>query len=604
MASFWLATFRPSPPLAGSETPVAPLLAARSRSLAIEVLRDEGKSEYAVLFCTVDDPDQPKELTCLVGFTNVAKACSLWRDRGFPLLDARIACDDAGKITIFTPYFDDHPAMQYESLLFAVTGVTFESQRGALQTLQTEYKQGLETNYQQALEAPDGVQPEALVTRRAVAWTPDRVDTHKLEPRGLHLDVASTRYPTLAPFETGALAPVSAWSGTMQLPRDRNGQNRGNILGRVNRADIFGPPAFRFEDVEVLGFRIDLGAFGRDFARDLDRLIAPLNFHLAAAPEEPAIWDFRYRAATRTLVIELLRYGRMKLRSPSPPAGELDYQSQHELLVRLLVGRVDDDTAQAHAPAVYVPAIFVDNPWSKALGRDMQGFDKRMANFCVRQGGEFARLLPDGRVARDAGPRDTAASSGEQEPRPLGDISRITLVEETGSLKGPPLLDLDASTLNFENWAAFERVDLGLALGTFSLSGARWRQSDFDGAEFRRSFARSFVTDSLKGFRSIQVSPVADRGLEKAWIMGTFTVDDDLRIARPSGVVNLALQAVRSDSRSPSSPAAPKYWNLLCEMLGDGDRANISVPTGAWYRLLCSMDLTIDDGLDWRRPAS
>ena len=46
----------------------------------------------------------------------------------------------------------------------------------------------------------------------------------------------------------------------------------------------------------------------------------------------------------------------------------------------VLVGRVDDDTAQAHDPAVFVPAIFVDNPWSKILGREVQGFDKRMAD--------------------------------------------------------------------------------------------------------------------------------------------------------------------------------------------------------------------------------
>ena len=73
----------------------------------------------------------------------------------------------------------------------------------------------------------------------------------------------------------------------------------------------------------------------------------------------------------------------MKARVPTAPLEVDDSQSQHELVVRLLVGRVDDDTAQAHAPAVYVPAIFVDNPWSKMLGRDAIGFDKRMAEFCV-----------------------------------------------------------------------------------------------------------------------------------------------------------------------------------------------------------------------------
>ncbi len=91
--------------------------------------------------------------------------------------------------------------------------------------------------------------------------------------------------------------------------------------------------------------------------------------------------DFRYRVATPTLLIELLRYNRMRSKDPAPPMRLDDSQSQHELVVRLLVGRVDDDTAQASDPAVYVPAIFVDNAWSKALGRDMLGYDKRMADF-------------------------------------------------------------------------------------------------------------------------------------------------------------------------------------------------------------------------------
>ena len=115
-----------------------------------------------------------------------------------------------------------------------------------------------------------------------------------------------------------------------------------------------------------------------------------------------------------------------------PPVGREDYQSQHELIVRLLVGRVDDDTAQARAPAVYVPAIFVDNPWSKMLGRDLQGFDKRMANFLVSQGEVYARLLPDGRLAETRergwpGPRCRTRTA-----HPLSDISGVSLVGEPG----------------------------------------------------------------------------------------------------------------------------------------------------------------------------
>ena len=47
--------------------------------------------------------------------------------------------------------------------------------------------------------------------------------------------------------------------------------------------------------------------------------------------------------------------------------------SQYELLVRLLVGKVDDDTSQARDAAVVAPVGLVDNPLSKAVGRQLQG---------------------------------------------------------------------------------------------------------------------------------------------------------------------------------------------------------------------------------------
>jgi hypothetical protein len=586
MTRFWLSTFTvPPAPAADAPPPSSPILAAGVRNLAIEVLAEPGQPGYAILFSKVDDPKQPKALTCLIGFTNAAKACNVWRDRGIPLIDATIVSDDAGTLRVFSPFFGPEPAMQYEAPLFTLAGVRFEPY-GEEDTL--------ETRYQQALEAPDGAQPEAYVVRRAVEWKLPRAETRRLKPLDIDVDVTATRYPSLAPLMRGPLTPVSAWSGTAYVPDDQRGRNRGAALDRVSRADTFGVPAFRFEDVEVLGFRIDLGTYGRDFTRDLDRLIAPLNFHLAGPSGTDAIWDFRYRAATRVLLVELLRYGRMKLRSPSPPMAVEDFQSQHELLVRLLVGRVDDDTAQAHSPALYVPAIFVDNPWSKVLGRDLQGFDKRMATFWAREAGGLAPLRPDGRVA---------GQSGAGEPTPLGDIARVTLVDSTGAPVDPDrprtILDLDCSPANYEDWDAFDRIDLGLALNSLSLTGTRWRQSDFDAVEFRRSFARAAVTESLKGFRSIQVSPVTDRGLEQAWITGTFVVDDDFQIARPSGIARLTFHAVGNDRKAPTAPSAGPYWNLLCEMLGDGRRADVSLPTGSWYRLLCSMDLSIDDGLDW-----
>jgi hypothetical protein len=76
-------------------------------------------------------------------------------------------------------------------------------------------------------------------------------------------------------------------------------------------------------------------------------------------------------------------------------------------------------------------------------------------------------------------------------------------------------------------------------------------------------------------------------------------MDDDIRADLPSGVATLTLHAIPPVKQRPSAPATPDAWNTLCELLGDGQRAEITLPTGSWYRLLCSMDLTIDDGLDW-----
>jgi peptide/nickel transport system substrate-binding protein len=44
---------------------------------------------------------------------------------------------------------------------------------------------------------------------------------------------------------------------------------------------------------------------------------------------------------------------------------------------------------------------------------------------------------------------------------------------------------------------------------------------------------------------------------------------------------------------------APERQKLFDQMLGDGTSAELRLPAGSWYRMRCSMDLTIDDGLSW-----
>jgi hypothetical protein len=570
---FWLGLCK----VAGSETsdppPGHPLLSNGARLFAVEVVR-EGE-ELAVLFSTVEDM-KSGDLRCMIGFASSTKTCSLWADRGFPLVDAAIA--HKGKtLTVTSPFFAVPGSMQYDSPLLTLEGIEFAPTTGP----------GADVGgcYRQWLQAPDDGLPATLVERRAITWKPKRTQVNALKPQKIGMRIEKSRSPGLLPFETGEQVFQRVWTGELAVNVDPDLPKHS--MHELKREDVFGRPAFRFEDVEVLGFRLDLASLGADDREKLAALIEPLNFHLeetengGAGGSTPQ--DFEYRVATTTLVIELLRYGRMKLRTPLAPLVVKDYQSQHELVVRVLVGRVDDDTSQAHSPAIFVPAIFVDNPWSKIIGRELQGFDKWIANFCATRGDKLEPLRPDGRCARDA--------AGD--PMPLASITEIRIAKSLGRADGNTILEVDCPHADIPDFDAFQQIDLDLAMGSTALAGARWQQTDFEAAEFRRSFARAANFKTLKGFRSIQVAPVAVRDLSKTWITGTFVVDDDLRIALPSGVVDLTVH-YRGE--------APKGWQQLCKILGidEGGSRRISFPTGSWYRLQCSMSLNIDNGLEFK----
>ena len=157
-------------------------------------------------------------------------------------------------------------------------------------------------------------------------------------------------------------------------------------------------------------------------------------------------------------------------------------------------------------------------------------------------------------------------------------------------------MGLDCPYATISNWEDFTDVDLDLAYGGLSSAGARWRQSDFPDAEFRRSFARPVVAKSLKGFRSIQASPIGEQrfrdalGEQAAWINGTFKIDDGARFAMPNGIVRLTLHKAPAD--------APAAWKTFCELAGaSAGSISLSILTGDWYRLKCSMNFITDDGL-------
>jgi len=576
MADFWLATYDWTPAKGAPATPGQP---KNVIGLALEVMR-EG-DQYGILFSWIvrGASGSQTTLVCQIGFANEAKVCGVWTDRGFPLLDAAIRESD-GTLTVTCPCYDEGPALDYGATPITINGL---GKRTDLNPTQ-----GLNASYSQNLRTPDPVFCSSLIVQDGITWSPARSNVMNLKG-AFEVKINKTRYPVLEAFRTGVTQPKSLWSGKIEIPQAPAEPRSGTALSIANRDETFGFPAFIFDSVEIEGFRIDLSRHGD--ASGLSELIDPLNFHLdgkGAAGNSgvaSALSDFRYEPATRTVNLELLRYGKMKLVNVNKPLRPDDFQSQHELVLKVLVGRVDDDTAQARNPAIFVPAIFVDNTWSRAIGRAAQGFDKRMAEFWAKTSGDLERLLPDGRVAPG------------KDPIPLGNVSEIRLQAKTFGARneGECLLTLDCPQKAIAE-SSFLTVGLGIIYNPLSFSIGRWRQSDFEDEEFRRSFARDAIAGPLEGFESIQVTPIGGTDVqtrlanETTWITGTFKIDPGVSIAWPDGVASLTFHAPE---------VAPVAWKDFCKLLGikAGGSGIVSLPPGEWYRVRLSTQLTIGDGL-------
>ena len=109
------------------------------------------------------------------------------------------------------------------------------------------------------------------------------------------------------------------------------------------------------------------------------------------------------------------------------------------------------------------------------------------------------------------------------------------------------------------------KVDPQLALSPVSVAPMSWLQTDFDRPEYRRAFARSVINNRCREYSSIQVSPVGAKALRNAlqkqstWITGTMKFGDSVRVAQPTGTVELTFYPYRS---------APPAWINLCKLFG------------------------------------
>jgi hypothetical protein len=424
--------------------------------------------------------------------------------------------------------------------------------------------------YRQLLATPDIARPGSELVGRVLDSAPPRANVTRVTTPTLRVTFNTALYPDLFRLlSTGAVASFM-WVGASgpfekQLPADLK-LARGSKLTRFDRVSVFGAPAFVFEEVEIVGFRTELPT-----KRALEPLIAALNFHERDASGRTGPIDFLYDIATPTVVIELLRYGKMRTSEAAPPFTADDFTSQHELLVRLLVGRVDDDTAQARDPALFVPAIFVDNPWSKFLGRRFEGFPKVLAEFYAGD------LLVD----------MTGVSVRTGGKVPFHDLTEVRLVAPS-SPRPQTILKIDCPDRDDGSDDAFIGVPVPTILGGTAVRRGRFDQTDFSDIDFRRSFARDVVAEQFNGYRVVQVSPVEDLGLPPAWISGKCELTK-VEVAFPSGIATLQLTPV---------PSAPPQWQKLCAIIPQSANG-VGFPTGDWYRVRCSMNLSVDDTLAW-----
>jgi hypothetical protein len=335
---------------------------ARLKAVAVEVFNWEDES-WAILVSKADSREAPTKLQCVFGVSNNPSWCDSAGSQGFPVIDAEIRLEQrvlTASTAVYGPRAAGAPATPALSDLIRIGGLEW-AWAAADSSLPEDAFNPL---YEQLQTAPEVARPDSELVGRQVERDPRRRSVHRVQNPGARIEFNDQAlYPDLFRLLEDSV-PYRLWRGEVTNPslmaissRDR-GSEADPKPRRFERSSVFGPPAFQFEDVEIVGFRTDVRARGGVGTEErLTELIRDLNFHLpeegrpeqredlmGANPRESP-HDFKYRVATGAVIIELLRYGKMKSSNPAPPFRPDDFMSQHELLARILVGRADDDTA-------------------------------------------------------------------------------------------------------------------------------------------------------------------------------------------------------------------------------------------------------------------
>ena len=131
-------------------------------------------------------------------------------------------------------------------------------------------------------------------------------------------------------------------------------------------------PPYKFEKVLIRSFRLNADA------GTLQKLVRRcLNIGNKERKQNSFYYDY---STERDFVdLDLLTYGSMESGAEGPEK-KMGFMTQNELCFRLLVNKFDHDN-KLEENAIFIPYIFVDNPWSVIAGREVIGYPKLYAHF-------------------------------------------------------------------------------------------------------------------------------------------------------------------------------------------------------------------------------
>lgn len=340
---------------------------------------------------------------------------------------------------------------------------------------------------------------------------------------------------------------------TRQIAVTQSG--RGGAPFRFRSGDPQFAPTYEFTDVSLTGFRLPVSP-----TRLRELVDRELN---------PPGRRYRYEPASSEVVLECLHYTSM--RAANPPRGVRlgDNEQQRELLIRVLVGRVDLGSRVAERPAMYCPFLFVDSRWSVISGREVIGYPKRLATF---RGYERNGVLDVCRI-------DAQTNTGELAHAVTLDCGIDTpkhVLATLGQLNGVHEVPDDFGLTDRE-WSATRTVQ-DVARGMW------WNVDDLIGLQSFQSFVRPWATGAAFGYGVVQAKRFPDASGT------TYNYDELLEGDYTIRNVSVALPLHRA-----TVDFGPEDPFQLQQQLGIGER--LIVPAGGWYQANCDFRVRILDPL-------